>query len=323
MTRFLLARLATLVGGLFLASLLIFFSLRILPGDVAQVIGGTNASAERIAEIRADLGLDASLFSQYLDWIGGVIRLDLGASLATGSSISEELLEKSEVTLPLTALSMLIALIISLPLGIWSALRSGRPRQTTAHPGILQSAALLGAAIPIVWAGLLATLVFSRWLGWLPAEGFPRAGWADPLASLRSLLLPALVIGLIEGAILFRFVRSATRQALGADHVRTAMAQGDTRTRAILAHGLPGVGLSIISMLGLEIAALLVGAVVVEELFALPGMGRMLVTDVGARDLASVQSTVFVLTALILLVGAIVDVVHRVLDPRLRRPVLA
>lgn len=306
-----------------IASLLIFFSLRILPGDVAQVIGGTNASAERIAQIRADLGLDAPLISQYVDWIGGVLRLDLGNSLATGSSISAELLEKSEVTLPLTVLSMLIALLISLPLGIWSALRSGRPGVNPSRTGVLQTAALLGAAIPIVWAGLLGTLVFSRWLGWLPAEGFPRRGWADPLEALHALILPALVIGLIEGAILFRFVRSATRQALGADHVRTAMSQGDSRTRAILAHGLPGVGLSIISMLGLEVAALLVGAVVVEELFALPGMGRMLVTDVGARDLASVQSTVFVLTALILVVGALVDVVHRLLDPRLRRPVIA
>ncbi|MFC7765831.1 ABC transporter permease [Leucobacter soli] len=174
------------------------------------------------------------------------------------------------------------------------------------------------AAVPIVWAGLLGAIVFSGWLGWLPAQGFPRAGWADPLAALRALTLPALTIGLLVGAILFRFVRSATLGALHAEHVRTAMSQGRTRLGALVRHGLPGVGLSIVSLLGLQLAELLVGAVVVEQLFNLPGLGRMLVTDVGNRDLLKVQSTLFVLTAVILVLGALIDVLHRLIDPRLR-----
>ncbi|NLA65381.1 MAG: ABC transporter permease, partial [Leucobacter sp.] len=174
------------------------------------------------------------------------------------------------------------------------------------------------AAGPAVWAGLIGIIVFSSWLGWLPSQGFPRSGWADPLAALRSLTLPALTIGLIEGAILFRFVKSATLSAIGAEHVRTAMSRGYTRLTALLRHGLPGVGLSVVSMLGLQVAALIVGAVVIEQLFSLPGLGRMLVADVGNRDLIKVQSTLFVMTAVILVLGALIDVVHRVIDPRLR-----
>src|SRR5690606_23566655 len=149
---------------------------------------------------------------------------------------------------------------------------------------------VIAAAVPVIWAGLIGIVVLSNWLGWLPSQGFPRSGWSDPLLALRSLLLPALTIGLIVGAIQFRFVRSATLSALSADHVRTAMSQGHTRLQALIRHGLPGVGLSVVSILGVQLAELLVGAVVVEQLFSLPGLGRMLVSDVGNRDLLKVQS---------------------------------
>ena len=296
-----------------LASVLIFATLRILPGDVAQVIGGTQASPERIAALREALGLNRSLISQYLDWMGGVLRFDLGNSVLTGAEISAELAEKAEVTLPLTILSLVVVLAVSIPLGVFAAYH-----RSTAAGQLVSASSVLVSAVPVVWAGLLGTLVLSSWLGWLPSQGFPRDGWDQPLLALRSLVLPALTIGLIEGAILFRFVRSATLRALDADHVRTAMAQGNSRLRALLTQGLPGVGLSIVSMLGLQAAALLVGAVVIEQLFSLPGLGMMLVSDVGDRDLTKVQSTLLVLTGVILAMGALVDVVHRLIDPRLR-----
>ncbi len=217
------------------------------------------------------------------------------------------------MTVPLTLYSLLIALAVALPLGVFAAYR----RQAVASRA-LSVLGVVAAAVPAVWAGLIGIIVFSTWLGWLPAQGFPRDGWVDPLAAVRALTLPALTIGLIEGAILFRFVKSATLGALGAEHVRTAMSRGYTRLGALVRHGLPGVGLSVISMLGLQVAALLVGAVVIEQLFNLPGLGRMLVADVGKRDLIKVQSTLFVLTAIILALGALVDVVHRLIDPRLR-----
>jgi len=312
-TRFLLARTGVLAVGWLLASLVIFGTLRLLPGDVAQVIGGTKASPERIAALRQQLGLDQPLLLQYTDWIGGVLRGDLGASVVTGTPILSELAEKAEVTIPLALLSLVIALAVAFPMGVFAAYRRGT--------GVGQTVSALGlvaAAIPAVWAGLLITIVGSTWLGWFPSQGFPREGWADPGRALRSLALPALTIGLGEGAVLFRFVRSATLSALDAEHVRTAMSQGSTRLRALLTQGLPGVGLSIVSILGLQAAALLVGAVVVEQLFGLPGLGSMLVSDVSTRDLPKVQSTLLVLTGFILVIGAVVDVVHRLIDPRLR-----
>lgn len=313
MSRFLAIRAVTLTAGLLLASLIIFASLRLLPGDVAQVIGGTTASPERIAALRELLGLDRPVIAQYLNWIGGIFTGDLGNSVVSGSPIAAELAQKAQVTVPLTLYSLLIALLLALPLGVLSAYRRDAPASRA-----LSVIGAGAAAVPIVWAGLLGAIVFSSWLGWLPSQGFPRTAWVDPLAAIRSLTLPALTIGLVVGAILFRFVRSATLNALGAEHVRTAMSQGRTRLSALVHHGLPGVGLSIVSLLGLQVAELLVGAVVIEQLFNLPGLGRMLVGDVGNRDLIKVQSTLFVLTAVILILGALIDVLHRLIDPRMR-----
>jgi peptide/nickel transport system permease protein len=161
-------------------------------------------------------------------------------------------------------------------------------------------------------------VVFAVGLDWLPAQGFPRSGWRDPGAALRALVLPAITIGVVEGALLMRFVRSATLAAMGEDFVRTAAAKGLTRDRALVRHGLPAVGLSVITVLGVQIAGIVVGAVVVEQVFSLPGIGRMLVTDVGARDLTMVQGELFALTAFVLVMGFVVDLVHHAIDPRLR-----
>lgn len=313
MTRFILRRTGLLALGWLAASVLIFATLRILPGDVAQVIGGTQASPAQIEALREQLGLNRPLIAQYFEWIGGIFRGDLGTSVVTGSDIASELLEKAEVTIPLTIMSLIVVLLVAIPLGVFAAYKNH-----TAVGQLVAASSVLASAIPVIWAGLLGTMLLSNWLGWLPSQGFPQDGWDEPLRAIRSLILPALTIGLIEGAVLFRLVRSATMRALGADHVRTAMSQGNSRLRALLTQGLPGVGLSIISMLGLQAAALLVGAVVVEQLFSLPGLGSMLVSDVGERDLPKVQSTLLVLTTVILVMGAVVDVVHRLIDPRLR-----
>jgi len=311
--RYALTRLTLLLLGLFVASALIFLTLRVLPGDVALLIGGVNSSPEQIAAIRESMGLNRSLPVQYLEWIGGVLRGDLGTSLLTGSSVAAEIAQKAEVTIPLGLLSLAIAITLSVPLGVISALQRGRAGGTA-----LSVSAQTLAAVPVVWAGMMLVVVFAVWLGWLPAQGFPRAGWDDPAAALRALVLPALTIGVVEGAMLMRFVRSATLQAIGQDYVRAAAAKGLTRTTALVRHGLPNVGLSVISVLGLQVAGIIVGAVVIEQLFSLPGIGRMLVADVGARDLPKVQGELLVLTGFVLIVGFVVDLVHRVIDPRQR-----
>lgn len=313
MIRYALTRLALLLLGLFVASALIFFTLRVLPGDIAQVIGGTSATPEQVAAIRERLGLDRPLPVQYFDWIGGIFRGDLGTSQLTGTPVAAELVEKAQVTVPLGILSLLIALLISLPLGVLSAMKRGRAGGT-----VLSVTSQLLAAVPVVWAGMMLVVVFAVWLGWLPAQGFPRAGWEQPALALRSLLLPALTIGIVEGAMLLRFVRSATLQAVGQDYVRTAAAKGLTRNAALIRHGLPNVGLSVITVLGLQVAGIIVGSVVIEQLFGLPGIGRMLVTDVGNRELFKVQGELLVLTGFVLIVGFLVDLAHRLLDPRQR-----
>ncbi|HWM17354.1 MAG TPA: ABC transporter permease [Microbacterium sp.] len=313
MTRYTLTRLALLLLGLLVSSVLIFLTLRVLPGDIAQLIAGTGSTPEQTEAIRERLGLNQPLPVQYLDWIAGVFRGDLGSSLLTGSSVTSELAEKAQVTVPLGIMSLTIALLFSLPFGVISAMRRGHGSGTALSVG-----AQALAAVPVVWAGMMLVVVFAVWLGWLPAQGFPRAGWNDPAAAIRSLLLPALTIGIVEGAMLMRFVRSATMQAVGQDYVRTAAAKGLTRNAALIRHGLPNVGLSVVTVLGLQVAGIIVGAVVIEQLFSLPGIGRMLVADVSARDLPKVQGELLVLTGFVLVIGFVVDLVHRMIDPRQR-----
>jgi len=311
--RYALTRGALLIAGLLVASVVIFLALRVFPGDVAQLIGGDKATPEQIEAIRASLGLDRPLFVQYAEWIGGLFRGDLGTSQLSGASVADELALKAQVTVPLGLLSLLVALVIALPLGVLSAMLRGRAGGTAVNV-----AAQAVAAVPVVWAGMMLVVVFAVWLGWLPAQGFPRDGWADPGAALRSLVLPALTIGVVEGAMLLRFVRSATLHAASQDFVRTAAAKGLTRDRALVLHGIPAVGLSIVTVLGLQVAGIIVGSVVIEQLFTLPGIGRMLVTDVGTRDLVKVQSELLVLTGFVLVIGFLVDLAHRAVDPRQR-----
>lgn len=313
MIRYAITRLLLLALGLLVASAVIFAALRILPGDVAQMIAGTEGTADQVAAIREELGLDRPLAQQYVEWIGGVLTGDLGNSLLTGASVASELAMKAQVTVPLGALSLIIALALAVPLGVVSAVRRGRASGTA-----LSVAAQVLAAVPVVWAGLMLVVVFAIALDWLPAQGFPRAGWQDPATALRALILPALTIGVVEGAMLMRFVRSATLQATGEDFVRTAAAKGLTRSQALVRHGLPAVGLSIVTVLGLQIAGIVVGAVVIEQVFTLPGIGRMLVADVGERDLVMVQGELLVLTGFVLVVGFVIDLVHHAIDPRQR-----
>lgn len=313
MIRYALRRAGLLALGLLVASAVIFLTLRLLPGDVAMLVAGTSASPDQIAAITDRLGLDRPLVAQYGAWLGGIVRGDLGTSLLTGAPVAAELAAKARVTVPLGLLALTIAVAIAFPLGVVSALRRGRVTGTALNVG-----AQAVAAVPVVWAGMMLVVVFAVWLGWLPAQGFPRQGWADPAAAARALLLPALTIGVVEGALLMRFVRSATLDALGQDYVRAAAAKGLTRTQALLRHGLPAVGLSVVTVLGVQVAGIVVGAVVIEQLFSLPGIGRMLVADVSSRDLPMVQGELLVLTAFVLVVGFLVDLLHRVIDPRQR-----
>lgn len=313
MIRYTLTRGVLLIAGLLVSSVLIFLTLRVFPGDVAQLIAGTQASPATVEALRESLGFNRPLLVQYGEWIGGVLTGDLGTSQLSGASVGAELAEKAQVTVPLGLMALVIALLIAVPFGILSALWRGRASGTA-----LSVTAQALAAVPVIWAGMMLIVVFAVWLGWLPAQGFPRGGWEHPWQAFRALILPALTIGIVEGAMLLRFVRSATLQARGQDFVRTAAAKGLTRNRALVQHGIPAVGLSIVTVLGLQVAGIIVGSVVIEQLFTLPGIGRMLVADVGTRDLIKVQSELLVLTGLVLVIGFVVDLIHHFVDPRQR-----
>lgn len=321
MAVYVVRRVALFVLGLGVTSVVIFAALRALPGDIAQVIGGVKATPEQLDRIRDSYGLDRPLISQYLDWLAGLVRLDLGTSLRTGSPIAGELAEKLAVTLPLCFLALTLAVAIGVPLGVLAGLRHDR------RSGVAVSVVAQGlAAVPVLWAGLLLIVVFGKGVGLvgiLPSQGFPLDGWAQPGAALRALVLPAVTIAIVEGAIILRFVRSAVLEALPQDYIRAAAAKGLTRTQAVLRHGLPNVSLSVLSVIGLQAASLVTGAVLIETLFALPGVGAMLVSDVGNRDLVKVQSEVLVLTGFVLLIGLLVDIVHKTVDPRQRREAIA
>ena len=314
--RFLGKRLLLFVGALVGLSLLVFALLRILPGDVAAVVAGSNATAERLTSLRAQMGLDKSYAAQYGDWVLGLLHGDLGTSVVSGKAVSAQVSSRASVTFPLIVLSLLIALAIGLPLGCAAVLtRNVRLR------GVFHAAAIVAGAIPALWGGLLLILLFSKGIGLmglLPSQGFPDAGWAAPLSAMAALVLPALATGITAGASIMRYTRAAVGDMASSQAVAMAMACGMTRRQAVLRVALRLAIPQLVSVIGLPFAQMVTGVMVVENLFALPGLGSMLVTDVGNRDLTAVQSELFLLAAFFLFLGLLVDLLHRMLDPRLK-----
>jgi peptide/nickel transport system permease protein len=315
MTAWLSRRVALLVLSLLVASLLVFGLTHLLPGDLAQTMAGIDATPQTVARLRAELGTDRPLPAQYLDWLGGALRGDLGESPLSGASVADELRRKLVVSGPLVLASTLVAVVVAVPLGVWAAARRGRPDGVAL--GMLSQ---LGIAVPTFWVGLMLVALFAVQWRLLPSQGFPVDGWAEPGRAARCLVLPTVTLALSQGAVLFRYTRSATLDVLDQDFMRTARAKGLTRGAALRRHGLRNAALPVVSVLGLQVAVLIAGVVVIERVFTLPGVGQMLVTDVAQRDLVKVQGTVLVVTAVVILVGFAVDVAHRLIDPRLRVP---
>ncbi len=313
--RFLGKRLLLFAGALVGLSLLVFALLRILPGDVAAVVAGTGATAEKLASLRSQMGLDKPYAQQYWDWISGLLHGDFGVSVVSGKAVAGQVASRASVTLPLVMLSLAIALAIGLPLGCLAVLTRNERLADT-----LRALAIVAGAIPALWGGLLLILLFSKGsglLGILPSQGFPDAGWSDPLACVAALMLPAVATGITAGASIMRYTRASVGESASSQAVAMAMACGMTRKQAVLRVALRLSTAQLVSVVGLIFAQMVTGVMVVENLFALPGLGAMLVTDVGNRDLTAVQSELFLLCAFFLLLGLVVDLLHRMLDPRL------
>jgi peptide/nickel transport system permease protein len=311
-TVFAARRVVIFAASLLAASVLVFVALSVLPGDPAQAMLGTQATPASLHALRHQLGLDRPLWVRYREWATGFVQGDLGTSAVSQLPVAPQVGDELEVTGPLVALSLLLALAVSLPLGMLAALWHRRPAGTA-----ISAISQVGIAIPEFWAGILLITIVSVHLGWLPAGSFP--GWGDTIGgSLKALVLPSITLGLAQAALLTRYVRSALLDVLRDDFMRTARAAGRTRASALWHHGLRNAAIPLVTVLGLQIAGLLVGAVVVEYVFTLPGIGKGLLDGIHNRDTVVVQDIVMLLSATVLVVNLLVDLSYRVLDPRLR-----
>jgi peptide/nickel transport system permease protein len=308
----LLERTGVLLASLAVSSVLVFGFMAVLPGDPARVALGVNASDEAVAQLRQQFGLDRSLVTQYADWLGGLLRGDFGTSYVSKVAIGPQVFDRLQVTLWLVGASMVIALVVAVPAGTVMAAR---------HRGIsglaLSAISQLGVAVPAFLAGILLIMVFAVKLGWLPANGWTPPA-QDPGMFVRQLILPALSLGLVQGAVLTRYVRSAVLDVLREDYLRTARAKGLRPFPALWRHGLRNAAVPVVTVLGLQLATLLIGAVVVERVFVIPGLGSLLLDGVSNRDLLLVQDVVMLLVVAVLVVNFVVDLLYLALDPRLR-----
>ena len=308
----LIERTGVLLVSLAVSSVLVFGFMAVLPGDPARVALGVNASDEAVTQLRQQFGLDRPLSTQYVDWLGGLLQGDFGTSYVSKAAIGPQIVDRFQVTLWLVIVGMVVALVIAAPAGTVMAARHRR------ISGLALSAlSQVGVAVPAFLAGILLIMVFAVKLGWLPANGWTSPA-EDPGMFLKQLALPALSLGLVQGAVLTRYVRSAVLEVLREDYLRTARAKGLRPFPALWRHGLRNAAVPVVTVLGLQLATLLIGAVVVERVFVIPGLGSLLLDGVSNRDLLLVQDVVMVLVVAVLVVNFLVDLLYVALDPRLR-----
>ena len=312
MTAYLARRIATILPTLVFVTMLIFGLQQLLPGDPAVVLAGEEQDPQVIAYLREKMHLDEPLPMRYLYWVGGVLQGDLGESIRNQQPVLELVLQKLPVTIELSVLAMLIALVIGIPTGIVSAVRQG-----TAWDFGANAFALWGLSTPNFWLGILMILLFSVQLGWLPASGYVPFH-EDPLANLKAMVMPAFVLGTNIAAVLMRHTRSAMLQVMSADYVRTARAKGLSRRVVILRHGLRNALTPVITLGALELGTLLSGAVLTEQVFTIPGFGKLIVDAVFNRDYAVVQGVVLVTGTAYILLNLLADIAYVIVNPRLR-----
>jgi peptide/nickel transport system permease protein len=312
MTLYLLRRFLGFAATLFIAALVIFVLLDLLPGDPARFILGINASAESVAALRAQMGLDAPAPQRFIDWVLGMLRGDFGVSTTQRTAVAGLIVERLAVTLPLTAIAMVLSVAIGLPVGILAARRRGTATDTG-----LMILAQTGIAVPNFWFGMLLTLLFAVTLRWLPTGGF--TPWHEDFgAALRGLVLPGLALALPQASILARVTRTALVDVTGQDFIRTARAKGMTMGEAVWRHGVRNAMLPVLTILGLQFAFLIAGTIIVENVFYLPGLGRLIFTAVSERDLVLVRSATIVLVLVVTATSFVVDLTYALVDPRLR-----
>lgn len=316
MASYLLRRTGFLVVSLLLAMVVLFFLLRVLPGDPSNALLSVNATEEQIRAAKEQVGSNLPLLQQFGTWFASLLTLNLGESFITSLPVGPEIASRLAVTVPLTLLSFVLAVALALPIGFVAAWKADRW-----YGLVLSAFSQLGIAVPVFWVGILLVSAFSISLRWFPSGGFPRDDWADPAAALNSLALPIVTIAIVMSASISRYVRSATLDVLGSDYLRNARALGSGFGRAMWRHGLRNGAVPVVSVLGIELATTFLGAVVVESVFTLPGLGSMLLKGIEQHDYPNIQGILFVSTLFVLIVGFLADIAQRLIDPRLRQSI--
>ncbi len=316
MSLFLLKRLATLLATLLGASAVVFLVLDVLPGNAAEMLMGPDAAPEAVAELAAQLGLDRPAWQRYGQWLAGLLHGDMGESHAYGVPVSELVWERLQLTVPLALMAMAITTALALAAGVYAAAR----HRKAGDVGVMVLAQI-GIAIPNFWFAILLILLFSVKLQWFSAGGFP--GWSEDagggvLPALKSLVLPAVSLAVVQAAILARITRSAVLDVLREDFVRTARAKGLSRRAVLWGHVLRNAMVPVITVMGLQFANLLAGTIVVENVFYLPGLGRLIFQSIANRDLVVVRNCVLLLAAMVVVVNFVVDVLYAAIDPRVQ-----
>ena len=305
-------RFVTFVVSLFVASVASFFLMSGL-GDPARIALGLGATPESVASLRAEMGLDRPLVAQYLSWAGKAVHGDFGVSFIGQAPIGPQLFDRLSVTLWLVLGATILSVVLAVPAGALAALWHRR-----AGGWAISGLSQLGMAVPAFLVGILLVEVFAVKLGWLPANGYVVPA-TDPAGFVKHMILPWISLGLVQSAVLTRYVRSAVLDELGQDYLRTARAKGLTRGQALVRHGLRNASIPVVTVLGLQLIGVLIGAVVVEQVFVIPGIGSWLVDRVANRDTLAVQAIMVTVVALALAVALVVDLLYTVIDPRLRR----
>ncbi|MFN3296677.1 ABC transporter permease [Caldimonas sp.] len=316
MSLFLLKRFVSFVATLLAASVVVFAVLEILPGNAAEVRLGPTATPEQVAALSAQLGLDRPAITRYVEWISGYLRGDLGVSVAYDTPVWSLIAERLRVSLPLALLAMGLTVVVALSLGVYAAARHNR----LGDVGVM-TLSQLGLAIPNFWLAIVLILVFAVHLQWFPAGGFP--GWTQDEGGslwdgLQALVLPAVALAAVQAAILTRFTRSAVLDTLREDYVRTARAKGLSRRATLWRHVLRNAMIPVITIMGLQFGNLLTGAIVVENVFVLPGIGRLVFQAIANRDLAVVRDVIMLLAGAVILINFVVDLLYAWIDPRLK-----
>ncbi len=312
MLPFALRRLLSALPTLFIVTIMVFVMVRVLPGNPARLLLGEESTPALVAALTKELGLDQPLPVQYLTWIGGVVRGDLGRSLRDNTSITALILEKLPTTLELAFLAMLLALLIALPAGVFTASRRGGFAD-----GAVTVLALSGISLPNFFLGILLIYFFSVRLGWIPPSGYVTPG-ENLWQNLRLMLMPAFTLALGTAGALTRFLRGSMLEVLGQDYVRTAKAKGVPDSGVLYRHALRNAMIPVLTIFGLQLGALLGGAVISEQIFSIPGFGRLIVDAVFTRDFPVVQGIVLVSASAIFLVSFLVDMLYASVDPRIR-----